>query len=1142
MAGKITPGSGSGGGGIKLRTPPDIFTGATKSAAETARNSGLDAGALAEFNADPNLAIILRVSGSDTYQVRRSGAWRDVTNVVRGPAGAAGADGADGADGSVASVKDFARTGGPVVPDSEIDAAIARDSEVTTIVRTIFTVAQETKLAGIATGAEVNLTGAALQSAIDSATGGTVWRSAHTVLRTAIEVRDLLDGLLGTGWRTSSGGSGGITLDQAIDGVGAALSALAEFSYDSSANTFTFSVTANSISAAQARANSDAHKLEWRQRIGASTVVGNPSGARDTELEAIEVDGTSFYLPTVEANPDSDATVTLSKLQLGATVYSIPTGSSGGTGLTAEQTAKLAARSRNPQADGAALTESYVLVGTYAMRDYDSGVFTGNSLDKGQVMIGPVATPRLVKIRLQDVDLEAVAMFERSATANSTIKIRRTGTGGATVVQGTITVQHDRTNQVRELTVSSPQVAAVANGSAVEVDIQSEIDAFLSSHETRIDAHDTSIADKASQSSVTQLTARVASLEAVPATSDGISDIVEIPEAATSMSFGIAGRNGTPSTVRTNAAGAMSGSVFWYDYRDVAGKTFIVGAKTADFNVFLANLIDIGAVGVRDSFDEAHRFRIQNADNDQRVTFGGGGVATIRPTAAEGGAIVEHGFSALISLRAFRTNEYELFVNSFIPTPATAHDDLAEHEANPWAHQDNPPRVDHLGVNAPVDREVYLTASVHHPGPEHIFSVVLGRLMPNNAAGNPAFAGVSVVDFSSDSGPVATADTSAFPAVLNAARIAAIFEDEGDETFFTVAVNKAIDTDAPTHLSVDYGLLAPPEHTSHRIALTQHSEVTVGGQTYRMMRTPGALLVIYLNNMLNSSPPQDPTFYFSLEYPDGFLKADGTLDTGTTVPAGDYKSLGSGKWMPKITVLGAGSEASAATLKNLKYEAGTLYRNRPVHHTAQQVTWRDFATSDLPAGYRWRGAFETAPLLSGIQVNDVFFVRPLNRFYRHATVARAVQWDLPDYLGQFGSEDLADAPVTKVGQRAYWGGKLQVVATYSTKLPDTYEWWPVVPTRFETTVGTSPAVLPEGTHELSVLARVSGSGANRYIDHRVLLSNIPAANRKFFFRGEGGDEIAAVLRYAPGTRTLTYSTADTSGTVELTSIKAIGAI
>ena len=86
-----TFGGGGGGAGLKLRTPPDVFTGANRGLAVAARNAGLSAGALAEFDADPNLAIILRIAGADTYQVRRGGAWRDVTNVVRGPTGPQGA-------------------------------------------------------------------------------------------------------------------------------------------------------------------------------------------------------------------------------------------------------------------------------------------------------------------------------------------------------------------------------------------------------------------------------------------------------------------------------------------------------------------------------------------------------------------------------------------------------------------------------------------------------------------------------------------------------------------------------------------------------------------------------------------------------------------------------------------------------------------------------------------------------------------------------------------------------------------------------------------------------------------------------------------------------------------------------------------
>ena len=450
------------------------------------------------------------------------------------------------------------------------------------------------------------------------------------------------------------------------------------------------------------------------------------------------------------------------------------------------------------------------------------------------------------------------------------------------------------------------------------------------------------------------------------------------------------------------------------------------------------------------------------------------------------------------------------------------------------ATYDSPIRVDHLDINAPVGREVYLTRDIHHPGPEHIFSAVLGELTPNNIHGNPAFVGVSTVDFSGEGGSVATADTSAFPAVLNAARIAGIYENR-DELFFTVAVNKAISSDAPTHINIGYVNAGHAPSTSDRAALTQHgADVTIGGQTYRLMRTAGRLLTAYYDNAIRDGGT--PTLFFSLEYPDGYIEADGSLDRGTTETAGDYRSLGSGKWEPRVVILGEHAEASAATLGMLKWDSGRLYRNSPVHHTAQQVTWRDFATADLPAGYRWRGAFSTAPLLSGIQVNDVFYVSSRNRFYRHSTVTRAVQWDLPDFLGQFASEALADVPVTKVGQRAYFGGKLQVVDTYTNRLPDTYEWLPVVPTRFEETVGASPAVLPVGSYDLAIVADDSGDSNVDFGSKRLLLSEVPAADRKFYIRLRSGDDVRVTMRYDPTTRTLVYST----NTLASFSMKVIG--
>ena len=155
---------------------------------------------------------------------------------------------------------------------------------------------------------------------------------------------------------------------------------------------------------------------------------------------------------------------------------------------------------------------------------------------------------------------------------------------------------------------------------------------------------------------------------------------------------------------------------------------------------------------------------------------------------------------------------------------------------------------------------------------------------------------------SGNEGPVATADTSAFPAVLNASRIAAIFENV-DLPTLTVVVNKALSANLPTHINLGFGEHVS-EHTSQRIALTQHgADIVVGGQTYVVMRAAGSAIADYIINSRQSRPPQDPILYFSLEYSDGFIEADGSLDRGTTQAIGHYESQGNGLWRTRATVI-----------------------------------------------------------------------------------------------------------------------------------------------------------------------------------------------------------------------------------------------
>ena len=231
-------GSSRGGGGLLLRTPPDEFTAAARAGAggaEAARDAAITnvPAELAAFTANPNLAIILTITGTDpdttVYQVRRGNAWADVTQVVRGPIGPQGPQ----------------QTAAAIA--AALDAFIG-DAEWRS-----------------------RLSGMALVDAIDAAVGSNIWRTSHTALRTAQQVRDLLDGLLGTGWRTGGGGgTGGITAEQATDAAGALLATLARFTYNAATNTLAFSLGANSVTAAEARASSDAHKTEWRTRIAAA--------------------------------------------------------------------------------------------------------------------------------------------------------------------------------------------------------------------------------------------------------------------------------------------------------------------------------------------------------------------------------------------------------------------------------------------------------------------------------------------------------------------------------------------------------------------------------------------------------------------------------------------------------------------------------------------------------------------------------------------------------------------------------------------------------------------------------------------------------------------------------------------------------
>ena len=99
------PGRGGSGGGLTLGPPTNSFNAATKSAAETARDTYATANPtwLAQYDAEPTYVIILSWPSTPTdtvYQARRSGAWADVTGLVTGPEGDEGPQGPMGEMGT----------------------------------------------------------------------------------------------------------------------------------------------------------------------------------------------------------------------------------------------------------------------------------------------------------------------------------------------------------------------------------------------------------------------------------------------------------------------------------------------------------------------------------------------------------------------------------------------------------------------------------------------------------------------------------------------------------------------------------------------------------------------------------------------------------------------------------------------------------------------------------------------------------------------------------------------------------------------------------------------------------------------------------------------------------------------------------
>ena len=123
---------------------------------------------------------------------------------------------------------------------------------------------------------------------------------------------------------------------------------------------------------------------------------------------------------------------------------------------------------------------------------------------------------------------------------------------------------------------------------------------------------------------------------------------------------------------------------------------------------------------------------------------------------------------------------------------------------------------------------------------------------------------------------------------------------------------------------------------------------------------------------------------------------------------------------------------------------GRLYEN--VLHSAVDpvVTYRDFATSDLPGGFTWGGAHQVSPAASGVSPNTVIYSIPGAHFLRRVSAVAAYGgYSVPNWRGPASNKDEADERVTAVGDVVYYGGTVRVVTAFTAGSARYRTWDPI---------------------------------------------------------------------------------------------------
>ena len=178
-----------------------------------------------------------------------------------------------------------------------------------------------------------------------------------------------------------------------------------------------------------------------------------------------------------------------------------------------------------------------------------------------------------------------------------------------------------------------------------------------------------------------------------------------------------------------------------------------------------------------------------------------------------------------------------------------------------------------------------------------------------------------------------------------------------------------------------------------------------------------------------------------------------------------------------------------ANADKILVRGGRLFENVLHSATDPQVTYRDFATSDLPAGDTWGGAFQVSPSASSTAARTVIYSIPGAHFLvRVSAVAAYGGYSVANWRGPAADKAEADESVTAIGDVVYYGGTVRVVTAFTAGTSRSRSWVPIVtvPAEASVTFDTLAAAL------LATQAEVASGETNKIATAAIIKAYVEA--------------------------------------------------